>query len=240
MLAVGAADTRGTADAPTTSCPTVRSRGNASRSPDLVAPGRSIVSPARPGLLRRPAHPDGARGRRRFFKGSGTSQAAAVVSGAVALLLQRRPDLTPDQVKAIIKSNADPLSGPGPDAQGAGRLNVTRALAAPSPDPVAARQLFAPATVRGVVAKLVAHLGKSRQAEVGPVGPDGKNWSGAKWGGAKWGGAKWGGSSWGGSSWGGSSWGGSSWGGSSWGGSSWGVGSSWGGSSWGGTSWGDG
>ena len=27
----------------------------------------------------------------RFFKGSGTSQAAAVVSGAVALLLQQRP-----------------------------------------------------------------------------------------------------------------------------------------------------
>ena len=174
-----------------------------------------------------------------LLKGSGTSQAAAVVSGAVALLLERRPDLSPDQVKAIVKSSADPLSGPGPDAQGAGRLNVIRALAAVSPDPASVRQPFAPAEIRGVVARLVAGLSSGRHAEVGPVGPDGSRWGGAKWGGAKWGGAKWGGSSWGGSSWGGSSWGGSSWGGSSWGGSSWG-GSSWGGSSWGGSSWGDG
>ena len=72
---------------------------------------------------------------------------------------------------------------------------------APTPHPF--RQLFAPAVVRGVVAKLVAGLGKGRHAEVGPVGPDGSSWGGAKWGGAKWGGAKWGGSSWGGSSWGG-------------------------------------
>ena len=208
------------------------------RNPDLVAPGRSIASLRDPNSALDLAHPE-ARVGDALLKGSGTSQAAAVVSGAVALLLERRPDLSPDQVKAIIKSTADPLSGPGPDAQGAGRLNVTRALAAPSPDPAAARQLFAPAAVRGIVAKLVAGLSKGRHAEVGPVGPDGSSWGAAKWGGAKWGGAKWGGSSWGGSSWGGTSWGGSSWGGSSWGGSSWG-GTSWGGSSWGGSSWGDG
>ena len=123
------------------------------------------------------------------FKGSGTSQAAAVVSGAVALLLERRPDLSPDQVKAIIKSTADPLSGPGPDAQGAGRLNVTRSLAAPAPTADAARQPFAPAQIRGVIATLVAHLSSSRHADVGPVGPDGASWGAAKWGGAKWGGS---------------------------------------------------
>jgi serine protease AprX len=237
VVAVGADDLNGTADVADDVVPDWSSRGNG-RNPDLVAPGRSIASLRDPNSTLDLAHPE-ARVGDALLKGSGTSQAAAVVSGAVALMLERRPDLSPDQVKAIIKSNADPLSGPGPDAQGAGRLNVTRALAAPSPDPAAARQLFAPATVRGVVAKLVAILGKGRQAEVGPVGPDGSSWGGAKWGGAKWGGAKWGGSSWGGSSWGGSSWGGSSWGGSSWGGSSWG-GSSWGGSSWGGSSWGDG
>jgi len=242
VLAVGADDLNSTADVADDLVPDWSSRGNG-RNPDLVAPGRSIASLRDPNSTLDLAHPE-ARVGDALLKGSGTSQAAAVVSGAVALMLERRPDLSPDQVKAIIKSNADPLSGPGPDAQGAGRLNLTRALAAPSPDPAAARQLFEPATVRGVVAKLVSHLGKGRQAEVGPVGPDGKNWGGAKWGGAKWGGAKWGGSSWGGSSWGGSSWGGSSWGGSSWGGSSWGGsswgGSSWGGSSWGGSSWGDG
>jgi serine protease AprX len=234
VLSVGADDLNGTAAVDDDVVPAWSSRG-LGRNPDLVAPGRSIASLRDPNSTLDLAHPE-ARVGDNLLKGSGTSQAAAVVSGAVALLLERRPDLSPDQIKAIIRSTADPLSGPGPDAQGAGRLNLTRALAAPGPDPAAVRQPYPPAEIRGVIARLVAALGNKRHAEVGPVGPDGSSWGGAKWGGAKWGGAKWGGSSWGGSSWGGSSWGGSSWGGSSWGGSSWG-GSSWGGSSWGGSSW---
>jgi serine protease AprX len=202
ILSIGADDLSGTADVADDVVPSWSSRG-LGRNPDLVAPGRSIASLRDPNSALDLAHPE-ARVGDDLLKGSGTSQAAAVVSGAVALLLERRPDLTPDQVKAIVKSNADPLSGPGPDAQGAGRLNVTRALTAASPDPLSVRQPFQPAEIRGVIAKLVAKLSKGRQAAVGPVGPDG-----AKWGGAKWGGAKWGGSSWGGSSWGGSSWGGS-------------------------------
>ena len=224
VLSVGADDLAGTAVVGDDVVPSWSSRG-AGRNPDLVAPGRSIVSLRDPNSALDRAHPE-ARVGDAGFKGSGTSQAAAVVSGAVALLLERRPDLSPDQVKAIIKSTADPLSGPGPDAQGAGRLNLTGSLDATAPSPDAARQLFAPAQIRGVVAVLVAHLPNARHANVGPIGPDGSSWGGAKWGAAKWGGSSWGGSSWGGSSWGGSSWGGSSWGGSSWGGSSWG-GSSW-------------
>jgi serine protease AprX len=237
ILSIGADDLSGTAAVGDDVVPAWSSRGT-TRNPDLVAPGRSIASLRDPNSALDLAHPE-ARVGDDLLKGSGTSQAAAVVSGAVALLLERRPDLTPDQVKAIVKSSADPLSGPGPDAQGAGRLNVLHALAVASPDPASVLQPFQPAAIRGIVAKLVAGLSKGRQAQVGPVGPDGSRWGGAKSGGSSWGGAKWGGSSWGGSSWGGSSWGGSSWGGSSWGGSSWG-GSSWGGSSWGGASWGDG
>jgi serine protease AprX len=229
VFAVGADDLAGTTAVGDDVVPAWSSHG-AGRNPDLVAPGRSIISLRDPNSALDLAHPEARVGDDRF-KGSGTSQAAAVLSGAVALLLERRPDLSPDQVKALIDSSADPLSGPGPDAQGAGRLNVTGALAAPTPDPAAVRQPFAPAAIRGVVANLVARLSSGRHAAVGAVGPDGSSWGGARWGGAKWGGSSWGGSSWGGSSWGGSSWGGSSWGGSSWGGSSWG-GSSWGAALW--------
>jgi len=42
----------------------------------------------------------------RFFRGSGTGQAAAFVSGALALILQKYPALTPDQAKAMLKGAA--------------------------------------------------------------------------------------------------------------------------------------
>ena len=141
ILTIGADDLSGTAAVADDVVPSWSSRG-LGRNPDLVAPGRSIASLRDPNSALDLAHPE-ARVGDDLLKGSGTSQAAAVVSGAVALLLERRPDLTPDQVKAIVKSSADPLSGPGPDAQGAGRLNVIRALAAASPDPASVRQPFA-------------------------------------------------------------------------------------------------
>jgi hypothetical protein len=46
-----------------------------------------------------------------LFRGSGTSQAAAVMSGAVALLLQQHPELTPDQVKRMLMATAANIGG---------------------------------------------------------------------------------------------------------------------------------
>ena len=59
-----------------------------------------------------------------LFRGSGTSQAAAVVSGAVADLLQAFPTLTPDQVKYALTSTAPPVSNSTPAATGAGVINL--------------------------------------------------------------------------------------------------------------------
>ncbi len=59
----------------------------------------------------------------RFFRGSGTSQAAAVVSGVVALMLEERRWLTPNKVKAILAGTARPLAGDRP-AEGAGLVDA--------------------------------------------------------------------------------------------------------------------
>ena len=60
---------------------------------------------------------------------SGTSIAAPAVSGAVALLLQQNPGLTPALVKAILQYSAQPIAGASLLQQGAGLLNVNGAVA---------------------------------------------------------------------------------------------------------------
>jgi hypothetical protein len=60
---------------------------------------------------------------------SGTSVAAPVVSGTVALLLQANPALTPNAVKAILQYTAQPYAGYDALTQGAGFLNATGAVA---------------------------------------------------------------------------------------------------------------
>jgi serine protease AprX len=86
-----------------------------------------------------------ARNGATYLRLTGTSMATPVVSGAVALLLERRPDLTPDQVKAVIVATAQPY-GPGggavlpdPIADGSGLLDVAAAMSMAAPSvPVAA------------------------------------------------------------------------------------------------------
>jgi subtilisin family serine protease len=66
---------------------------------------------------------------------SGTSMAAAHVSGVVALLLQRRPDLTPDAVRSLLTAAARDLGPAGPDAEfGAGLADALKSLEASAPE----------------------------------------------------------------------------------------------------------
>ncbi len=98
------------------------SSGNEYRTPDVVAPGRSILSLRVPGSMLDQLHPEAAVGER-YFRGSGTSQSAAVVSGFTAALLSADPSMTPDQVKFLYELFADDVAA-GELLDGSGRIDV--------------------------------------------------------------------------------------------------------------------
>ena len=104
----------------------------AGRTPDVIAPGSHIASLRAPGSRVDAEHPEGAVNDT-LFRGSGTSQAAAVVSGSVALLLEARPDLNPDEVKALLRSTAHPVSMALESTQGQGVIDIAAAVGAGTP-----------------------------------------------------------------------------------------------------------
>ncbi|MEO3939012.1 S8 family serine peptidase [Dermatophilaceae bacterium Soc4.6] len=134
VIAVGATDNHNTlygwgADKATVA--SFSQVGSASRHVDLVAPGTSMVSTRAPGSFIDVHHPAGRPAgdvTGTLFRGSGTSEAAAVVSGSVALLLQAYPSLTPDQVKYALTSSADPVKDASEITSGAGALDLRQAL----------------------------------------------------------------------------------------------------------------
>lgn len=89
--------------------------------PDVVASGVGVLGVLPPSSVLAKQNPR-ARAGGRLWRGSGTSQAAAVTSGAVALLLQERPAATPGQLKAALRRAATPL--PDGDRDGAGLLRL--------------------------------------------------------------------------------------------------------------------
>ncbi|MDQ3877916.1 MAG: S8 family serine peptidase [Actinomycetota bacterium] len=250
VIAVGANDTKGTWPTNDDTTPDWTARGDGTRNPDLVAPGTHIVSLRVPGSNVDMTHPEGYVSDR-YFRGSGTSQAAAVVSGAVALIEQQRPGITPDQVKALLKTTASKLPLGDPVSQGAGELDLAAAAKAVTP---VATQTFPLSTGMGSLelSRGTMHVqdstGSVLQGEMDIMGNSwsgnswsGNSWSGVSWSGGQWNGVSWSGNSWSGNSWSGVSWSGVSWSGNSWSGVSWSSNSwssnSWSGNSWSGNSW---
>lgn len=105
--------------------------------PDVVAPGNQVLSLWSGGALtaERPECVVTYAGTR-YFRMSGTSMAAPVVAGAVALLLQADGTLSPDTVKvrlmhsAVKRWNAN-VPAYSPNSRGAGLLNIPAALQEP-------------------------------------------------------------------------------------------------------------
>jgi serine protease AprX len=94
--------------------------------PEVTAPGAHIVSVLAPSSAFLQLCPNCAIGGA-YFKAGGTSMAAPVVAGAVALILQARPTLTPDQVKALLVGTGKPISG-----DTAGAIDIERAVFTPT------------------------------------------------------------------------------------------------------------
>jgi len=250
VIAVGAVDGKGTYTAQDDDIPAWSSSGDAARRPDLVAPGRSIASLRVPGSAVDVAHPEGRTAAAGVFRGSGSSLAAAVVSGAAALVLSQRPSLTPDQVKALLVQTAAPLPGVDPTRQGAGLIDLKVARDTPTPED---GQSLPIATGNGSLerARGTAHLSSDGvelrgeqdifgapwiSATLAAAGEAGVSWTDGRFNGTAWTGAALSGNVWSGVSWTRSSWSGLAWTRSSWSGNAW-TRSSWSGGSWTRSSW---
>ncbi|MFN0088902.1 MAG: S8 family serine peptidase, partial [Acidimicrobiales bacterium] len=140
------------------------------RTPDLLAPGAHLRSWRAPGAVVDRRHPEGRDRDPRLFRGSGTSQAAAVTSGAAALVLSRWPHLSPDEVKAYLLAHAQPLPDLDATAQGAGAL------------------LLPPPHDDGGAVWSGARWSGTRWS--------GTRWSGTRWSGTRWSGTRWSGTRW--------------------------------------------
>jgi len=96
--------------------------------PDILAPGHDIVSC----LSNSPELGAARRSSMKlvgenYVKMSGTSMASPAIAGAVALLLSRRPRLSPDEVKLMIKLSARDM-GQSPNRQGWGEIDIEKLL----------------------------------------------------------------------------------------------------------------
>ena len=132
VITVGAVDDKGTGAITDDAIASFSAYGNSEDGavkPDLVAPGVNIIARlVNQNMGLGQSHPANKVGSQ-YFEMSGTSVAAPMVSGAVALLLQDEPGLTPDQVKYRLMATANKSwNGYKASKAGAGYLDVYAAV----------------------------------------------------------------------------------------------------------------
>jgi serine protease AprX len=244
VITVGSTDDSGTVGTGDDRLPNFSAHGPTAADgiskPDIAAPGAHIVSLRAPGSSIDTLYPNFIDGA--YRKGSGTSMAAAAVSGSIATLLQANPTWSPDRVKYAIKATARRSASDDPQAVGAGLLDVTAARTAPLGYANVGLQrssgMGSLDASRGTVelmttdptGTLLSGLTTAQLLVWDPIGYTTGDWNGYSWHTSQWYGYSWHATQWYGYSWHGYSWHGStmngqsdesSWYGYSWHGSAW-------------------
>jgi serine protease AprX len=266
VLSVGATDNKKTTATSDDAVASFSSSGvvgtGGTKNPDLVAPGRSIISLAVPGSFIDQTYGWAGAVTGGYMRGSGTSQAAAVVSGAAALVLQRHPTYTPNQVKALLTMSARPLTSGNltAAAQGRGTLDLAKALSTTS---VTASYSYTNSSGAGSLegARGTAHLvdngvelrgeqdifatpvSTATQASKRTAGTawtggtyNSQVWTGSSFNGTNWTATNWSGRMWSGRMWSSVTWSGRMWSGRMWSSGTW-TGRMWSGTHWSGNTW---
>ncbi|MDX6244226.1 MAG: serine protease AprX [Frankiales bacterium] len=142
--------------------------------PDLIAPGVGILGVLPPGSAIVAANPAALQSNG-FYRGSGTSEATAIVSGLAALVVADNPGVSTADVKTALRVAADPIYAHG---AGAGLANVVHRLARSRDD--------------------------WRMGDGGALGEGtfvSSSWMLNGWGGTVWDSNKWGSNKWGSNKW---------------------------------------
>ena len=207
--------------------------------PDVLAPGTNIVATLSSKSWWRNDYPSRFV-ENLYFRASGTSMAAPMVTGAVALLLQSEPDLTPDQVKYRLTHTGDTINtyifGKYP------YLDVYDAITTPTTE--SANQDVVPNMLLAKMA-LIAYWASANgdenidwsNVDWNAVDWDGVDWDAVDWDSVNWGSVNWGSVNWGSVNWGSVNWGSVNWGSVNWGSVNWGS-VNWGSVNWGSVNWG--
>jgi serine protease AprX len=252
VVTVGAADLNNTVPRSDDSVASFSSRGptqDGLNKPGVLAPGVTIVSDRDPGSTIDQAYPS-ARVGDSYFKGTGTSQAAAVTSGVVALMLQANPSLTPNLVKGILMGTSNgnprvidanlavygaknaayftpanltavPSTGTGSIEASRGSLHVYADLPQDGQGTVDADGQLDP--VQGEIDVLGNTWNATGWLQTGwsATGWSATSWASVAWSATGWSSTGWAATGWSGTSWSATGWGATGWSSTAWNGTGW-------------------
>jgi serine protease AprX len=238
IITVGATNEQGTTRKQDDSIPMFSASGwtlEGFWKPDIYAPGVNIISPLANMSIFEYQYPDRKITTRtagteyEYFRASGTSMAAPMVTGAVALLLEAEPNLTPDQVKYR-------LTWAGTVINGTAYLDVYEALTTPTTE--AANQGLVPHMLLAKMAMIAYWSSQNGGENIDweNVDWDAVNWDAVDWNAVNWNAVNWNAVNWNAVNWNAVNWNAVNWNAVNWNSVSWNS-VSWNSVSWNSVSW---